>query len=142
MLGGVARGNPGTQRQPAQVCLLAICHPAVIEGAAARRGGEDLSAVAGRKLPGTGQEISVQVRIGSEPHPQAVPPRGGPHRPQIPGRIHRQRPPVTQVHEVGGVAQPFIHHGHNPRSGHGQLPSQRFRRRERRTQPAISYTIP
>ena len=45
--------------------------------------------------------------------------RGGrPHRPQVPRHIDHQRPAVAQVHQVGRVAQPLVHHGHDHRSSH------------------------
>ena len=56
-----------------------------------------MSAVAGGQLPGSGQEVGVQVRVSSERDRQLAPPGGRPQIPQIPRRIHRQRLPISQT---------------------------------------------
>jgi hypothetical protein len=88
----------------------------VTEGAAAGRGGQDLRAVVGGQLRRPGQEVRVQVRVGGEGDRQPV---AAGRRPQVPRRIHRQCPPVTQAGEVSRVPEPLVHDGHDQRSGHG-----------------------
>ena len=118
VLSGVAGGSPGPQGQPAQVHLITVSQPPVAEGPAPGRGREDLRAVVGGQLQRPGQEVGMQVRVSGERGRQPVPHGGRPHRPQVPRHIDRQRPAIPQVHQVGRVPQPFIHDGHDQRSGH------------------------
>ena len=55
----------------------------------------------------------MQVGFRRERDPQPI--RGG-RRPAPaagPDDIHRQRPPIPQIGQVGRVPQPFIHDGHD-----------------------------
>jgi hypothetical protein len=81
----------------------------VTEGPASGCGRENVRAVAGGQLPGSGQEVGVQVRVSGECDRQPAPPGGRPQIPQISQisrRIHRQRLPISQTHQVGRIPQP------------------------------------
>src|SRR5215831_14359545 len=74
----------------------------------ARSRGQHRGALVGGQLHGPGQEISVQVRVGRERHPQ-VPPGGRlAQGPQVTRGVDGQRPPIAQVSQVGGVPQTLI----------------------------------
>src|SRR6185312_826470 len=96
------------QRQPAKVHLVGVGQRSVRERAAPLRRGQHCRAFVGGQLRRAGQEVSVQVRVGGERHPQAPPGRGRAQGAQVAGGIHGQRPPVTQVGEVRGIPQSLV----------------------------------
>ena len=108
MLIGVPGSGQGPQPQPAQIDLVAVGERGVLEGAMPGCRGQHSGALVGGQLHGPGQEISVQVRVGSERHPQAPPGGGLAQGPQVARRVDGQRPPVAQVSQVGGVPQALI----------------------------------
>jgi hypothetical protein len=106
MLGGMARRRPGPQRHPRPGPPRPRPPGPVTEGPASGCGRENVRAVAGGQLPGSGQEVGVQVRVSGERDRQPAPPGGRPQIPQISRRIHRQRLPISQTHQVGRIPQP------------------------------------
>ena len=50
----------------------------------------------------------MQVGVGGERDREPTPFRAGADRTQVPAGVHRQGSPVTQVDQVGGVAQPLV----------------------------------
>ncbi len=130
MLVGVPRGGQRPQRQPAQVDLVGVAQATMVEPAPAGRRGQHHRTVGGGKLAGAGQEVGVQVRVGGERDGHTAPGGGGPQRPQVPRRVHRQGPAVAEVEQVGAVAQALIDQRdhlirfdthHNPHSTSGEV---------------------
>ena len=69
----------------------------------------------------------MQVGVGGERHGQPAPGRGRVHRAQITAHIHHQGPAVTQIHQVGRVAQALIDQRNQINSSHGAVPFLRRR---------------
>ena len=123
VLGGVAGRGQRAQRQPAQVDLVAVVQAAVCRTRVTGRRGEHRRAVVGAEL--------VRRRTGSR-RAGGCPPRTRsaaraaprpPHRPQVTARVHDQGPPVTEVHQVGAVAQALVDQRNQINSSHGPFPA-------------------
>jgi len=108
VLGGVAGGLQGAQSQPAEVDLVAVTEPQVVEGALPGGRGEDLRTVIVSELPGAGKEIGVQVGLGRVRDPQTPLRRGSVDGTQVQGRVNREGTAVAEVEQVGTIAQPLV----------------------------------
>ena len=113
MLVGVPGGTEGAQPQPTEVDLVPVGQPGVHELSAAGRGGQHRGAVTGGKLSGAGEEVGMQVGVGCEGHPKVLLLGRRPHRAQVPADIHNQGATITEVDQVGAVAQPLIDQRHH-----------------------------
>ncbi|MER6175673.1 hypothetical protein [Streptosporangium sp. NPDC001681] len=109
MLIGVTRRGRRPQPQPAQVDLVTAGQAPMREGLVPVGGDQHGCAELVAELHGTGQEIGVQVRVGSVRNRQAAPPRGGVQGAQVAAGVHGQATAIAQVNEVGAVAQSFVH---------------------------------
>ncbi len=129
VLVGVAGGGEGAQSEPAEVDLVAVAQPDVVELAAAGGGGEDGRAVGGGEVEGAGEEVGVQVGLGRERDAETG--RGGhlPEAAQVAAGVDGQRPAVAEVDQVGAVPEPLVDHGDQGRSTHGPSTSHSSRRR-------------
>jgi hypothetical protein len=103
----VCPGVASAQGQAAKIDLGPVAEAPVRELGVPRGGGEHLRALRGQ-LATPGDEIGMQV--GLRHVGQAQPAIGG--RGQVRGRItlgvDHERPPVAQVDEIGGVAEPPV----------------------------------
>lgn len=54
------------------------------------------------------EEVGVQVGVRGERQLQTAPTRGLPRVPQVQAHVQHQRSPVSEVDQVGGIAEPFI----------------------------------
>ncbi|SHW21311.1 Uncharacterised protein [Mycobacteroides abscessus subsp. abscessus] len=119
---GVAGGEHGAQPEPTEVDLVAVVQAGVLELAVPSRRREDAGLTLGRELVCAGEEIGVQVRVGGEGDGQPAPGRDLVHGTQIAAHVDDERAPVTEIDEIGGVAQPLVDEG-NEIDRHVRLPS-------------------
>jgi hypothetical protein len=90
VLGGVAGGGQGPQRQAAQVDLVAVAQPSVGEGQLGRSRRQHPGPGAS-KLARPGDEVGVQVSLGNPGDPQTPPLGGGEVGQGIAFGVHQQR---------------------------------------------------
>jgi len=114
----VAGGGDRTQHQPAQVQLLLVVQALVGEPQLGGAGGEDAGALGGQ-FAAAGDEVGMQVGLHRKGDPQPPPPGKVQVRGRVADRVDRQRPPVAQVDQVGGVPEPLVDHRDD--RNHGRL---------------------
>ena len=114
VLGGVPGRGQRAQGQPAEVDLVAVAEADMVEVPVTGGRGQDRRVVVGVQLPGAGQEVGVQVGVGGVRDPQTTSGGSAADRAQVPRRVHRQRPTVAEVEQVGAVAQALVHHRDQP----------------------------
>ncbi len=76
----------------------------------ARGGGEHLSPLRGQ-LPAAGHEVRVQVGLRRIGHREAPALRGSQVRAGIALRVDHERPAVTEIDKIGGIAQALVDQG-------------------------------
>jgi len=112
VLWGVARCGHDPEGQTAEVKLLAVADPPVIEGELASRRGEQLRTL-GAELPASRHEVGVEVGFGC---PAEAEPTGFGEfevRRRIPSGIDDEALAVLEVDQVRAVPQPAIDDGND-----------------------------
>ncbi len=110
MLRRVARCLDGLEDEAAEVQRLAAGQRVVWMLQTCGPGSDHLCA-ASRQFATARDEVGVQVGLGAQGDPKAPPLGVGEIGPRITGGVQHQRPPVTEVDDVGAVAEPYVDQG-------------------------------
>jgi hypothetical protein len=97
MLVGMAGRAQRPQPQATEVDLVTVAQAAVGELAVPGRRSQHPRAFGRRQLPGAGQEVRVQVRVGGERDRQPPASRGIGRRAQVEAHVDHHRPAVAEI---------------------------------------------
>ena len=139
VLVGVSGRGHSSKHQSAQVDLVAVDEASMPELPVPGCRGEHLGAIVMGQLHRPGEEVSVQVGVGNEADAQSGLLGSRPHEAQVPRRVDHQRPTVTEVEHVAGVAQSVV--DHRGRYGTRPVAHDTLRTRDRWCEPHAPTTL-
>jgi hypothetical protein len=96
------------QREGAQIHGVSVVEHGVGESARAGLGCKHCGTFGVFQLAHTGDDVRVQVGFRGVSDGQPQPPSLRTHLAEVAFRVHHQRPPSSDVQQVGGVTQPLV----------------------------------